>query len=474
MILLAVAWGRSGEYDEYYSVFLIAGDPRPPWPFVPFTVAAARGFYHGHASPWAIAAALRRGDVHPPLYFWMLAAWRDLVGMGLFRLRLLSVLLSLAALTVLARIARRIGASPVWAIIATVLCYGFAYTGVVARNFALADFLVLAGTALLIEAEMRPSPARALAGGFALGAACFSNYLASFTTILMLAWFIAATWRQPGQWLAAVLGAASFIPAGLWFFIAQAETRHGQFRPFDLTNTLAALARDQAGAILGALPRYAPHAARLAIEVPLAVLLAGLAVLAIRHGKSIAPNYRTLVLAGILAPPLGLLALGIIFDNTPIEVRYFWLGLPYIGLAMATLSPRLLALPVAVQAAAIIGLAAAPQTMQPGSRMAAAAARAAGTGGLAIVPFGNDGVGVPGPFAAAAPPALHVLVARQAKTAPALASAYPRIAIAEIAVDASSRALAPELAAAFLADPCWRPMPAPTGIAVFVNRCVRR
>ncbi|MHB1305037.1 MAG: hypothetical protein ACYCZB_16465 [Acidiphilium sp.] len=65
-------------------------------------------------------------------------------------------------------------------------------------------------------------------------------------------------------------------------------------------------------------------------------------------------------------------------------------------------------------------------------------------------------------------------MARQAKTAPALAAAYPRVAIAEIAVDASSRALAPELAAAFLDDPCWRPMPAPPGIVAFANRCVRR
>ena len=46
----------------------------------------------GHAGFGAIARDLRAGDVHPPLYFWAVAAWRWLVGDGLFAARLFSVL----------------------------------------------------------------------------------------------------------------------------------------------------------------------------------------------------------------------------------------------------------------------------------------------------------------------------------------------------------------------------------------------
>lgn len=476
LVLLSIARHRGGEYDEFYSVFLIAGDPRPHWPALPFAAAAARHFYEGHASFGRIALALRDGDVHPPLYFWLLALWARIAGHALFALRLLSVLETLAGLAVLGRIARRIGVSAPLAILLTTLCYGFTYTGIVARDFALATLCTLGGTLLLIGAEQETRPARALAAGILLGAACFSNYLASFTTLALLLWLTVTAWRRWRLWLAAGLGAALFIPAGIWFFAAQAGSRRGQYPPFNFTTALSELARNQAGALIGALPRYVPPHWSMAVTAGLALILGSLALLVARHGlRNLAPRHRTLLATGFAAPPLGLLLLGLIFDNTPIEMRYLWLGLPFAGLAFAaTLRERPLALTLllAVQGSAIIGLALAPATMQPADRTVRAAARLGLADTLVIVPFGNDGVGIPGPFIAAAPPAMRILVARRA--APSIlgaASAFPRVAIARIRVDQASRALVPRLEHLFNADRCWQSVAAKPDLAVFANQC---
>ncbi len=482
VILLLVAWCRGGEYDEYYSIFLIAGDARPDWPTVPVRVAALRGFYHGHGDLLDMVWALRRGDVHPPLYFWLLSFWRDLVGINLFRLRILSVLLTLLALASLARVARRLGVAPPLAIILTVLCYGFAYTGVVARNFALADALSLAGVMLLVEVEaLAGHPVAlqrggALLGGIALGAACFSNYLASFTTIATLGWFAMVNRRHLGVPLLAALGAGLFIPAGAWFFLAQEGSRKGQFHAFRPLHALIDLGRDQAGAVLGALPRYAtpPWSVMLAVVLGLFALL--LTVVVIGSGlPRLAARHRALVVSLSLAPPLGLFALGAVFDNTPIEVRYVWLGLPYIGLALAAGlrdRPWLAAMVIGLQSAAIIGLAIAPQTMQPAARTARSAAAFARAGTLVLVPFGNDGVGIPGPFIAAAPSRLVVQIVRVASpTLPAASARFHRVIIANIAVDAASRTLVPQLVALFASAACRRVREAPADLIVFDNNC---
>lgn len=474
-ILIAIAWSRGGEYDEYYSIFLISGHPRPDWPPGPATIASLRHFYHGNASFKQIAQHLRTGDVHPPLYFWLLSVWRRLAGTGLFRLRLLSVLLTLVSLGLLRRIARRVGAPANPTIAITLLSYGFAYTGVVTRNFALADALSLAGVSLLIETSESGASLTPFIGGFVLGAACFTNYLASFTTIAALGWFLILNRRRPVRWMAAGAGAALFLPAGLWFFVAQAASRHGQFRSFGLEHAIFDLARDQAGAILGALPRYATPPWSIVLEVTLGAFALVLIILASKHRlRTLAGPHRSLILAAIVAQPVGLLALGALFDNTPIEVRYFWLGLPYIGIALATVlqaHPKVPAVLLTLQFAAIVGLAIAPETMQPAMRTARIAGDAAGRHTLVVIPFGNDGVGIPGPFVAAAKPGMDVLIARRATGVAAMASAYRRVVVAQIMVDTASRALVPRLDATFKSASCWRRAPAPAQIESFVNHC---
>ena len=116
--------------------------------------------------------------MHPPLYFWAVAGWRWLAGDSLFAARMASVLFSIVTLSLVAAIARSGGIPVVPAVLLTVGCYGFAYTGAIARGFALAQMLSVAGIAVLLGAERRAS--RMLAAGMLLGAATFAHYLAVF------------------------------------------------------------------------------------------------------------------------------------------------------------------------------------------------------------------------------------------------------------------------------------------------------
>lgn len=429
MVLTAIAWARAPEYDEAYSIFLTAGHARPAWPTGIFTAGSARHFYAGHAGFARIAQDLRAGDVHPPLYFWALEIWRRIAGPSWFAARLLSVGFSLCGLALLARLAKaaRIPACP--ALCLTLLSYGFAYTGIVARGFALAQLCGITGVLLVVLAARDKDWRLALAGGAAFGAGCFTNYLVLFTAGAALPWLAC---QRPRLLLAAVAGYVPFMPLCAWFFLAQCHARPGQFAAFAPRHALALLGKDCGAALFGGLPLYAGRFGGI-VTLALAVLslLCLASILARRHRH--APLFALLA----AAPPCGLLALGVIFGNTPIEIRYLAFSTPYLALLLAPALPRmLLGLMLAVQSAAIIGLALAPATMQP--QAAAARAAAAYPGALVLLPYGNDGVGIPGPFIAAAPAAMRILLVHPGAVPPG------RAVVVTLRADNESRALAAE------------------------------
>ena len=158
LLLVAVAWLRSAEYDEQYTLFLTGGVARPIWGSHVITAGDVRALQSGRAGFSAIARDLRATDVHPPLYFWTIAEWRGLVGNSLFAARLASVLFSVVTLGLLAAIARAVGISPVEAMLLTVGCYGFAYTGATGRAFAMAQMLSVGGVAVLMIADAGHGP----------------------------------------------------------------------------------------------------------------------------------------------------------------------------------------------------------------------------------------------------------------------------------------------------------------------------
>jgi hypothetical protein len=467
-ILAGTAALRGPEYDEGYTVLVTNGTPRPHWPQVPFRAGEMRPYFGDAGTPLRIGSDLRRGDVHPPLYFWAAWAWRRIAGNGLVALRLLSVVFTLGSLLLVGVIAERIGVPRAPSILFTLFCYGFAYTGQDARGFALAHLLTLAGVLMALAAARTCRLAFAAGAGVLLSLGTFANYLAVFGGCATLLWLLLHRLRRPALWLAAGVGFLAVIPADLWFFLAQRDSRVGQFPPFDLLQATGRLGRYAAGNIFGGLPLYVSGTARPALEVALGALLAAcVALIAVRWRRIGSVHDRWLMAMNTVAPVLGLLVLGAVFNNTPIELRYLSFADPYFAMllagALASLTrPRALAagaVVLAVQAAALVGLAVAPQTMQPQARITRKAAALAGPDGLVLVPFGNDGVGAVGATLQSAPDWLRLLVIRRGQPAGAIRAATAgaqRVVVAAIAVDPASRATIPEMRDAFAGSDCWR------------------
>ncbi len=491
LCLVVVAHQRPAEYDEGYSLFITAGDPRPAWPTGIFSPATAQAALTGQASPAAIVRALRAGDVHPPLYFWALDYWRRLAGPGWFTARLLSVACALASLALVGWLARLTARPPAPAMALTLLSYGFAYTGSIARDIAPALMLDLAGLALIVIATRAPHPdpphkgegeefaspsplwggsgwgagrqhtTTAFAAGLAFGAASFTNYLAIFMGLATLA----CAARQPRLAAAGALGLSLFLPADYYMYVAQAHARAGQFAPAT-PMALITLARDAGASLFGGLPLYAGAAAPL-VTAALACLLLGAA----RSAGRFTAGHTGLFLAATAATPAGLLALGLIFHTTPIEIRYLAFSLPPAALLLSTAAPTWRTALLVAQAAAIAGLAFAPQTMQPQQRAAAATRAFSGENPLILVPYGNDGVGIPAQFMQGAAPAARVVLLRG--RLPDLL-AEPHILLATIAIDASSRAQTTAAARTFAADPCYLITSRTSLITAISNTCAHQ
>jgi hypothetical protein len=302
----------------------------------------------------------------------------------------------------------------------------------------------------------------AFAAGVAFGAASFTNYLAIFMALSSLAY---AAIRHPGRAAAAALGLSLFLPADDYMYTAQAASRAGQFAPAT-PMAIITLARDSGAALFGGLPLYAGAAAPL-VAVALAVLLGGAARSAGRRTGA----RSGLLLDATAATPAGLLALGLIFHTTPLEIRYLAFSLPPAALLLSPAAPAWRTVVLAGQAAAVAGLAFAPQTMQPQQRAAAASRAFSRENPLILLPYGNDGVGIPAQFMQGAAPDARVVLLRG--QLPDL-SAEPHILLATIAIDARSRAQTAAAAQIFAADPCYLITSRTSLITAISNTCAHQ
>ena len=442
-VLSAAAWLRGAEYDEQYTLFLTAGIARPDWPVTAFPAGLVAAMQTGQATLGGIAGDLRATDVHPPLYFWAVSLWRWAFGPSLFAARMLSVLCGVISIGLVGRIARRCGIRPAMAMLLTLGCYGFVYTNVVARGFAPAEVLTLSGVSLLLGR-------RPVLAGLCLGAACACNYLAVFVA--------AAVVIATGAWTA-IPAAMPFLAMDAWFFAAQHAARPGQFPPFAVWPSAVRLAGYQVAAVFGGLPLYVDGVWRVVVGAGVGLVAVVLGAWIVRARPWRGRAAIRVLLAAAIAPPVGLLLLGAVFNNTPIELRYLSFGLPFVALlGAASLNGRrqrlawiLLAV---VQAAGIAGLMLSPRTMQPARIAAAEAVRLAG-GAVVLVPAGNDGVGIVGAFGIEAPAALPILLIRPTDPIADRIAGYRRLALAVLQQDRDSTASIAAAHAALLA-PNWR------------------
>jgi hypothetical protein len=467
LLLAMAAILRDPEYDEGYTAFVTSAAARPDWPATAFRVADARSAFRPAPSPWAINANLRHTDVHPPLYFWTVWAWRRLWGPDLAATRMLSVGFSLGALACIAAIAAEAGLPVVTSLLLTLGCFGFVETGIVARGFAMTQCLLLLGLLLTLRAA-RPAGAGAGAGawafaaGPALGAACLTNYLAAFPAAAAALWF---GWQRPRHVTLLLLGLIPFIAADLPFFLDQRNSRIGQFPPLAWGPMAAAMAHALGGAVLGGLPLYLPPGrARTAAGALLGLVLAALVLLPVLRWRYLGRAKPRLMLAmAALATPAGLILMGAAAHTIPVEIRYFAFALPPFALLLAASLASLqrpwprgaLAVVLMVQVASIAGLMTRAETMQPEGAAARAAFRAVGDTGLVLLPRGNDGVGLVAAFLTAAPDGLHVLLVGPGDRVTRLRQSlvgWPRVTAADVAVDRDSSRTIPLLTDA-LEDP---------------------
>ncbi len=242
--------------------------------------------------------------------------------------------------------------------------------------------------------------------------------------------------------------------------------------------------RCAAGAVLGGLPLYLTGAEQAAVGAMLAGGLAALLTLIAWRWRHIAlPEPRLLFALAAAAAPVGLILLGLVFDTTPIELRYLSFSVPFLSLlsagALGTL-PRWpgragTAVLLGVQALAIAGLLSRGETMQPARATARAAGDLVGPHGLVLLSRGNDGVGVVGPFLAESPSWLPVLLIGRGASVDQIAVAIgsvPRVVLALEEPDADSRAEVQEMRAAF-ANPCWRPVAEGFNVVAYDRLCAR-
>jgi len=170
---------------------------------------------------------------------------------------------------------------------------------------------------------------------------------------------------------------------------------------------------------------------------------------------------------------LGPMLLGLIFANSPIELRYLAFATPFIALLMASAMPRWLRYTtLCVQATALVGLMTRPETMQP-ARITAQAATPFLSGSAVLLPRGNDGVGIVGAFANEVPGSTRILVVTpdaSPQQIRAQVAQFSHVVLAMLAQDASSRATLPVMRAA-LADPCWVSVAERLNVLAFDRLC---
>jgi hypothetical protein len=211
------------------------------------------------------------------------------------------------------------------------------------------------------------------------------------------------------------------------------------------------------------------------------VVGAGVCILFVSAIGTIVWRWRLLAVPGTglllalcaIALPIGLVLLGVVFGNAPVELRYLAFATPYLGLLLAATLPRWLRYAtLAVQAVALLGLMQRPETMQPARATARAAASLVGNG-IVLVPRGNDGVGIVGAFANEAPQAMRILVIAPEATPEQIRAGvaqFSPVLLALMAQDSSSRATLPIMRAAF-EDPCWRLIHQGANVLAFDQKC---
>lgn len=182
-------------YDEAITLLTTSGHAKLQW-------SLGMGQFKPSLDFHRILRDLYEQDVHPPLYFWMLAVWRTCLGWSLEVARVFSLLCTLGTLWLLYRFARAEGMRwpwvPVCVYAASAVGTWYAYD---ARPYAMATLLVMV-TQLLAEKRSRWT-------GVCGAAAFATHYFAALCVAPLLALHCWTRWRTQRWW--SVLTAGTFV-----------------------------------------------------------------------------------------------------------------------------------------------------------------------------------------------------------------------------------------------------------------------
>lgn len=194
-------FSRSIWRDEAVTLLETAGYASPSWPKEPTPARVIQKQFEGAPNFSKIAEDLRRTDVHPPVYFWLLSLWRQWLGFSLKTARIFSLIFSLGTIFVL-YLLLRFGKIEYPLVPTTVyaLSSGAVYYGHEARSYALATFFLTTGAlfAYLASEEAWRKKARATTWAMAMAICCgvtfYTHYLTLFPICVIFGWFVVSLW----------------------------------------------------------------------------------------------------------------------------------------------------------------------------------------------------------------------------------------------------------------------------------------
>ncbi|MBX3471780.1 MAG: glycosyltransferase family 39 protein [Planctomycetes bacterium] len=346
---LAMATGHSLEHpadqaDPARGDFVEGPEPRPLAEFARYLELDP------DAGPDRVLGAVRRSDTSPPLYYLLLAAWVRVAGTSDVAVRAFTALAALAALPLLAWVARRLGGRA--AVVPVCVLYAVlplsVYYGTEGRMYGLLLLCAVATIACALRLHERGSGGAAVGLVVAGAAGLLTHYFFLFLWAPLACWLLVWPGRA-GRATALGCAAAAALVAAPWY--ALLPELLGAWRV-----TGGWLERDGL---------YQPHWPALLLwrqvslrgtwdliprrfEVLQAVALVALALLARRLPRPSRPvgGPRGLLWAAALVPPLGVVVFDLLKGTQASSFPRFGIAaLPgavlLVGLAMGRLPRRL-------------------------------------------------------------------------------------------------------------------------------------
>ena len=339
---LAGAFERSIWGDEAITLLELSGHADPTLPNTPVPISDLKRQMMESTSPGSLVRALWSTDVHPPLYYMIADFWRDMLGPGIERLRLLSLLFVGIATAIFYATLRQAAVPQAGFAALIFLSSDFAlFCSANARSYGLAMLLVVLTLHLALRSIDGRTGCRRTAAmlGVCAGAAFLTHYFTLFVTGTVLAWHGTVMWRRgdPVQAIAPIAAALLLGAAALPILADQLGARPEQFLGFSgllIEGWMAAKANLNT---VARKPVDLPiaRAALVVIAVPIA---AGLLAMRRWDGPGRLEHISTIALLALIANSLGILGLFYASDKTLVHgaaVRYFGFSLPLLVIILA-------------------------------------------------------------------------------------------------------------------------------------------